>query len=115
MGFDNNILASSFFLGQTLAAGLSGGICFFIFGALLRTSIGSVVVVNGVLAIASYAVLMGMVDRNQLTSWGSLLMCRCNDDDDDPEVAYHSDDNDYAMLRQPLSADYNVLVEQEEE
>jgi hypothetical protein len=57
-----------------------------------------------------------MVDRNQLTSWGSLLMCRCNDDDDvDPEVAYHSDDNDYAMLRQPLSADYNVLVEQEEE
>jgi hypothetical protein len=57
---------------------------------------------------------MGMVDRNQLTSWGSLLMCRCNDDGGGGE-AYHSDDDDYAMLRQPLSSDYNVIVEQEEE
>lgn len=65
------------------------------------------------LAIASYAVIMLMVDRNQLTSWGSLLTCRCNDDADNDPQAIHYDD--YAMLRQPLSTEYNALIEEEEE
>jgi len=96
---------STAFSGQTLAAGLSGGVCFFVFGTLVRSSIGGVVIGNGVLAIASYTVIMMMVDRNRVTSWGSLLTCRFND----PE-----DEHDYTMLEQPLSTEYNVLVEEEE-
>lgn len=64
---------STAFSGQTLAAGFSGGLCFFIFVNLMRTTIGIIVVVNGVLAVLSYFIIMNMTDRNSIMSWSVLL------------------------------------------
>jgi len=64
---------STAFSGQTLAAGFSGGLCFFIFIYLMRTTIGIIVVVNGVLAVLSYFIIMNMTERNSIMSWSVLL------------------------------------------
>lgn len=68
---------STAFSGQTLSAGFSGGICFFLFGVLNRQSIALVTIVNGFIAIACYFVLMYGVDPFQPVPWSTLLTCKC--------------------------------------
>jgi len=64
---------STAFSAQTLLAGMSGGICFFLFGVLSKTSIAAITVGNGVLAILCYGVLVsGVVDANQPVTWSEL-------------------------------------------
>jgi hypothetical protein len=63
---------STAFSGQTLSAGLSGGICFFIFGYFSRYAIGSITVVNGLVAISCYFVFMYGIDSSVPTKWSAL-------------------------------------------
>lgn len=65
------------FSGQTLSAGFSGGICFFLFGVLNRTAIAAVTVVNGVVALLAYFVLMYRVDPLQPASWSQVCAAAC--------------------------------------
>ena len=51
---------STAFSGQTLLAGFSGGICYFIYGALNKDAIGMITVVNGIFAIISYYLLTSL-------------------------------------------------------
>jgi len=64
---------STAFSGQTLAAGFSGGICFFVFVSLMRSTIGWIVVSNGVIAILAYLIIMNMSDRNAAMPWSMLI------------------------------------------
>lgn len=63
---------STAFSGQTLLAGFSGGICFFLFGVLSRTGIAAITVANGVVAIAFYFWLINL-DVHQVISWNRLF------------------------------------------
>lgn len=75
------------FSAQTLSVGLSGGICFFLFGELTKSSIAGITVVNGVAAVASYAVLMYAVDAKTPLSWGALCgLCVCRGAGGQPAV-----------------------------
>lgn len=69
---------STAFSGQTLSAGFSGGICFFLFGVLNRAAISAITVVNGLVAIASYFVLMyGVKDATKPLKWSKLCAAVC--------------------------------------
>jgi hypothetical protein len=70
--FTGEDLATAF-SGQTLSAGLSGGICFFIFGTMRKDGIASVTISNGVFAIACYFVLMFAIDPKIPISWSRTL------------------------------------------
>lgn len=70
--FTGNDLSTAF-SGQTLSAGFSGGVCFFLFSILDRQAIGAIALVNGVLAIASYFVLMYFIDSRKPIGWGATL------------------------------------------
>lgn len=62
---------STAFSGQTLSAGFSGGICFFLFGVLDQTAISAITIGNGLVALASYGVLMS-VDSSRRLPWSAL-------------------------------------------
>jgi hypothetical protein len=62
---------STAFSAQTLLAGFSGGICYFIYGQLSRKAIAMITVVNGIVAIVFYALLLTM-DYHQPQSWHAL-------------------------------------------
>jgi hypothetical protein len=77
---------STAFSGQTLLAGLSGGICFFAYGAVSRDAIASVTVLNGVVALIAYSLLLSMENILIPISWPelgrhtlNLLTCRRRD------------------------------------
>lgn len=64
---------STAFSAQTLLAGLSGGVCFFMFGVLSKDSIAAITVGNGLLAIATYFLLVGgLMDPNKPVTWSQL-------------------------------------------
>lgn len=63
---------STAFSGQTLLAGLSGGICYFIYGYLTRNEIAGITIVNGVIALLFYGVLLS-IDYRIPQPWSSLL------------------------------------------
>jgi len=66
---------STAFSAQTLLAGMSGGICFFLFGVLSKTSIAAITVANGICAIVCYGVLVsGIIDSNQPVTWSQLML-----------------------------------------
>lgn len=69
---------STAFSAQTLLAGFSGGICYFIYGALSRDAIALITVVNGIFAIILYGMLLTL-DYNRPQSWGDLYrsLTRC--------------------------------------
>jgi hypothetical protein len=64
---------STAFSGQTLLAGFSGGLCFFLYSLLSKASIASITIGNGILAIVAYGVLMS-VDYRQPISWSQLCV-----------------------------------------
>jgi hypothetical protein len=66
---------STAFSGQTLSAGFSGGICFFLFGVLNQMAIASITIVNGLVAIATYSVLMYGVEPTKRVPWKAIC---CN-------------------------------------
>lgn len=70
--FTGNDLSTAF-SGQTLAAGFSGGVCFFLFGILDRKAIGAITVVNGIMAVVSYFVLMYCIDARTPIGWGPTI------------------------------------------
>lgn len=73
--FRGDDLATAF-SAQTLLTGLSGGICFFIFGSLSRTMISVITIVNGVVALVAYGVLMRRGERmGDPVSWSELCGC----------------------------------------
>jgi hypothetical protein len=61
------------FSAQTLLAGLSGGVCFLLYDALSRPAIASITVANGVIAIASYALLLTHDDMMKPIRWSHLF------------------------------------------
>ena len=65
------------FSAQTLLAGLSGGVCFFLFGVLTKDSIAAITVGNGILALSTYFVLSFVIDPNTPISWSALLKRCC--------------------------------------
>lgn len=95
------------FSAQTLLAGFSGGICFFLFGVLDKQSIAAVTVVNGVGSLAAYGVLMSIENKNPI-KWSDLvaIVCRCRPTPQYKFVAYkssthgsiHGSGNDMTML-----------------
>lgn len=68
---------STAFSGQTLSAGFSGGICFFIFGFISKDAISWITIGNGILALCSYFILMYLVDPCQKLSWRDLCSVLC--------------------------------------
>ena len=69
---------STAFSGQTLLAGLSGGLCFFAYSSLSKNMIALITVMNGLIALGSYSVLLKM-NYLQPISWRTLwyqLICR---------------------------------------
>jgi hypothetical protein len=69
--FTGRDLATAF-SGQTLLAGFSGGICFFLFNELTKTSIAAITVLNGIIAIIFYFILMS-IDSTHPVSWFQLI------------------------------------------
>ena len=65
------------FSSQTLSAGFSGGVCFFLFVCLDRVSIASVTIVNGCVALAAYGYLTQGLDPYKPQSWSSAFGCCC--------------------------------------
>lgn len=65
------------FSGQTLSAGFSGGICFFMFGVLNRTSIAAITIINGIAAVGCYFILMYGVDSTKRVSWSQVCASVC--------------------------------------
>jgi hypothetical protein len=63
---------STAFSGQTLLAGLSGGICFFAYGALSRDAIAGAAVINGIVALLAYSLLLSMENILVPISWPEL-------------------------------------------
>ena len=63
---------STAFSGQTLLAGLSGGICFFAYGMMSREMIAAITVVNGFLALACYALLLSVSKMYEPLPWRAL-------------------------------------------
>jgi hypothetical protein len=62
---------STAFSGQTLCAGFSGGVCFFLYGQLQKESIAGITVANGLLAVLTYGWLMKM-NYNKPIPWSSV-------------------------------------------
>ena len=62
---------STAFSAQTLLAGFSGGICYFIYGDLTRDAIASITIVNGILALVMYAILL-RTDYHRPVTWSDL-------------------------------------------
>lgn len=86
--FTGNDLSTAF-SGQTLSAGFSGGICFFLFGILSRTAIAGVAIINGIVAILAYFILMYVVDPTKPLPWSQLLLCK------EGEKRYEVTDDDW--------------------
>ena len=63
---------STAFSGQTLLAGMSGGICFFAYGYMTREMIAAITVVNGCLALACYALLLSVPKMFEPLPWDTL-------------------------------------------
>jgi MFS family permease len=61
------------FSGQTLLAGLSGGVCFFVFSVLNKLEISYITIINGLFAILGYYILDSL--KKSPYSWSRL--CRC--------------------------------------
>ncbi|CAK9252179.1 unnamed protein product [Sphagnum jensenii] len=66
---------STAFSAQTLLAGFSGGVCFFAYDHLTKTPIGLITVLNGVLALWSYALLTRQEDIHEPIRWRNLKLC----------------------------------------
>ena len=60
------------FSGQTLSAGFSGGVCFFMYGCLQKESIASITMINGLLALLTYSVLMKL-DNTKPVAWSEIF------------------------------------------
>lgn len=64
---------STAFSSQTLLAGISGGICFFLFERFSGFSIGMIAVLNGALALVSYGTMISHKNFHQPIGWTELF------------------------------------------
>jgi hypothetical protein len=71
--FKNGDSLAAAFSSQTLLAGLSGGLAYFIFSGLDRKTIGTITVINGVAALTGYQLLVMHPGSASRLSWSSLL------------------------------------------
>jgi hypothetical protein len=70
--FKNGDSLAAAFSTQTLLAGLSGGLSYFLFNGLDRQMIGIVAVINGIVAIVAYQVLVMHPGSARGISWSAL-------------------------------------------
>ena len=64
---------STAFSSQTLLAGISGGICFFLFERCSGFTIGMITVFNGALALVSYGTMISHPDFHKPIAWSELF------------------------------------------
>jgi hypothetical protein len=69
--FSGDDLATAFSI-QTMLVGLSGGICFFAYTMVSESTMSAIVVINGVVALASYALLLSFKSISEPVTWPQL-------------------------------------------
>ena len=64
---------STAFSSQTLLAGFSGGVCFFLYNYFTGFAIGMITFVNGALALVTYALMISRKDFLHPIRWSELF------------------------------------------